>query len=376
VVVYQGILFSNQRFRLQSDNSKYSPLFPSKQGGGRLKAAVFYEKGQPLKVEDVETPKIEEDEVLVKVAACGLCRTDLHYLHGVPTFKKPPIILGHEISGTVEELGAKVENFQKGDNVLIPPVFSCGHCAWCRQGRGTICTNQIMVGNHRDGGFAEYVAVPADSIFHLPSNVPLKEACIISDAISTPYHAVVNRGMVRPGDTVAIFGCGGVGLSTVQMASVVGASVIAVDIFDEKLEMAKKVGAYETINAKTEEDVAKKIRKTTGGGVDVAMEVIGNPTTIQQAYNSVRWGGTVVVVGYTHKDVTLNAGRMMFREIEIKGSLGCGLQDFPKIIELVSTGKLKVEPLVTHQYPLDEINKGFEVLEKGEATLIRSIAIP
>jgi len=341
-----------------------------------LKAAVFYEKGQPLKLEDVEDPKIEEDEVLVKVAACGLCRTDIHYLHGVPTFKKPPIILGHEISGTIDKIGAKVENFKEGDTVLIPPVFSCGHCAWCREGRGTICTSQIMVGNHRDGGFAEYVSVPANSIFHLPANVPLKEACIISDAISTPYHAVVNRGKVKPGESVAIFGCGGVGLSTVQMAAVVGAGVIAIDIFDEKLQMARDLGASETINAKTEEDVAKKVRKLTGGGVDVAIEVIGNPTTIQQAYNAVKWGGTVVVVGYTHKDVTINAGRMMFREIEIKGSLGCGLQDFPKIIELVSTGKLKVEPLVTHQYPLDQINEGFEVLERGEATLIRSIAIP
>ena len=341
-----------------------------------MKAAVFYEKGQPLKIEDVEVPKIEEDEVLVKVAACGLCRTDLHYLHGVPTFKKPPIILGHEISGTVDEVGAKVENFKKGDTVLIPPVFSCGHCQWCRQGRGTICTSQVMVGNHRDGGFAEFVSVPADSIFHLPSGVPLKEGSIISDAISTPYHAVVNRGKIKAGDTVAVFGCGGVGLSTVQMAGVVGASVIAIDIFDEKLEMAKNLGASETINAKGEEDVAKKIRKMSGGGVDVAMEVIGNPNTIQQAYNAVKWGGTVIVVGYTHKDVTLNAGRMMFREIEIKGSLGCGLQDFPKIIELVRTGKLKVEPLVTDEYPLDKINEGFEILDKGQATLVRSIAIP
>ncbi len=357
-------------------NSKYPPLFSPDEGGGRLKAAVFHEKGQPLKIEDVEVPKIEDDEVLVNVEACGLCRTDLHYLHGVPTFKKPPIILGHEISGTIDETGANVEHFKKGDNVLIPPVFSCGHCAWCRQGRGTICTDQIMVGNHRDGGFAEFVSVPANSIFHLPENVPLKRACIISDAISTPYHAVVNRGKVKAGESVAIFGCGGVGLSAVQMASIVGASVIAIDIFDEKLEIAKRLGATETINAKEEEDVAKKVRKLTGGGVDVAMEVIGNPTTIQQAYNAVKWGGTVVVVGYTHKDVTLNAGRMMFREIEVKGSLGCGLQDFPKIIELVSSGKLEIEPLVTHRYPLDKINEGFEVLEKGEATLIRSIAVP
>jgi len=341
-----------------------------------MKAAVFYEKGQPLKIEDVETPEAGPEELLIKVAACGLCRTDLHYLHGVPTFKKPPIILGHEISGTVEEIGERAERFSKDDRVLIPPVFSCGHCESCRSGRGTMCTNQIMVGNHRDGGFAEYITVPAHFVFKLPKNIPLKEGSIISDAISTPYHAVVNRAEVKPGNSVAIFGVGGVGLATVQMAAQAGGSVIAIDIFDEKLEMAMKLGAVHTINAKREEDVAKKVRKLTNGGAHIAMEVIGNPVTIQQAFHSVRWGGRVVVVGYTHKDVTLNAGRIMFREIDIRGSLGCGLQDFPKVIEMVRSGLIKVEPMVTHRYDLDDINEGFDLLEKGDPSLIRAIAIP
>lgn len=344
--------------------------------GEDLKGAVFYEKGKPLVIEDVSMPEYGKEDVLVKVAACGLCRTDLHYLHGTPTFKKPPIILGHEISGLVEEVGEHVKDFKEGDRILIPPVFSCGNCFFCRIGRGTMCTNQIMVGNHRDGGFAEYISVPANQIFQLPESIPLHEGAIISDALSTPYHAVVNRAKVRPGDSVAIFGVGGVGLGTVQIASAVGGNVTAVDIADEKLEMAKRFGAVETINGKEEEDVAKKIRKITGGGADIAIEVIGYPPTIQQAYNSVRWGGTVVVVGYTHEDIAINAGRLMFREIEIKGSLGCGLQDFPRLIRMIEHGKIKVKEMVTHKFSLEDINEGYKMLERGEPSMIRGIAIP
>ncbi|MCK5547538.1 MAG: zinc-binding dehydrogenase, partial [Thermoplasmata archaeon] len=285
-----------------------------------MKAAVFYEKGAPLKIEDVDKPSFGNDEVLVKIAACGLCRTDLHYLHGTPTFKKPPIILGHEISGTIEEAGSDIKNFKAGDKVLLPPVLSCGHCDACRDGRGTICSNQIMLGNHRDGGFTEYISVPANMIFPFPENVPLTDGCIISDAISTPYHAVVDRGKIMPGDTVAVFGCGGLGLASVQMASAVGATVVAVDVFDEKLETAKKFGASQTLNAKSVENVPKTIRKMTGGGADVSMEVIGSPKTIAQAFDSVRAGGKVIVVGYTHENATVNAGRLMFREIELIGS--------------------------------------------------------
>jgi len=340
-----------------------------------MKAAVYHGKEIGLKVEDVPVPAYSEKEVLVKVAACGLCRTDLHYLHGLPTAKKPPIILGHEISGIIEETGAKVTKFKKGDKILIPPVFACGQCIYCRTGRGTICSSQTMVGNHRDGGFAEFISVPASDIFSLPEEIPLQEAAVISDAISTPYHAVVNRGRVKPGDNVVIFGCGGVGLSTVQMATLAGANVIAVDIFDEKLEQAKKFGAVAVVNASKEEDVSKKLKKMTGGGVDIAFEVIGNPKTIQQAFGSVKWGGRLVVVGYTEKDITINAGKIMFCEIEVLGSLGCGLQDYPKIIELVRHGKIKVKEIVTHKFNIDDIAKGFEMLERGDGSMIRAVVV-
>ncbi len=341
-----------------------------------MKAAVFHEPKQPLQIEEVETPKIESHEILVKIAACGVCNTDMHYIdHGVQTFKKPPMILGHEPSGIVEEAGAGVKNFKVGDRVLIPPVFSCGYCANCRLGRENICFNMVMLGNHIDGAFAEYTKVPAKDCQHLPEELPLEESSIIADAISTPYHAVKNRAQVRPGDSVVVFGCGGVGINVVQVASAAGASVIAVDRVDYKLDMAKKLGAQHTINASDKEDKAllKEIRTLTGGGADIAIEAIGNPKTIELASAAVKAGGLHCQIGYTRHSVPMNAGRLMFREIEIKGSLGCRPVDYPNIIEMVKTGKIQLEPVVTHKFKLEDIDKAFDLMRKGES--LRSIIV-
>jgi len=341
-----------------------------------MKAAVFYGPNQPLKIEEVKIPKIEQNEILVKIAACGVCNTDLHYIdHGVPTFKKPPMILGHEPSGIVEETGAEVKNFKVGDRVLIPPVFSCGYCDNCRLGRENICFNMLMLGNHIDGAFAEYTKVPAKDCQHLPEDLPLEESSIIADAISTPYHAVKNRAQVRPGDSVVVFGCGGVGINVVQMAAAAGGSVIAIDIKDKKLDIAKKLGALHTINASDKEGKAliKEIRTLTGGGADIAIEAIGNPKTIELASSAVKAGGCHCQVGYTHHNVAINAGRLMFREIEIKGSLGCRPVDYPKIIEMVRTGKIQLKPVVTHKFKLEEIDQAFDLMRKGES--LRSIVV-
>ncbi len=341
-----------------------------------MKAAVFHEPNKPLKIEDVPLPKTGAEEIKVKIAACGVCNTDLHYIdHGVPTFKKPPIILGHEASGVVEEVGYKVKTFKVGDHVLIPPVFSCGFCENCRLGRENICLNMIMLGNHVDGAFAEYICVPAKDCQHLPKELPLQESSIIADAISTPYHAVKNRAQVKPGDTVVVFGCGGVGINVVQMAAACGASVTAIDISDYKLEMAKKLGALHTINPSKKEDksVLKEIRALTGGGADIAIEAIGNPKTIEMASAAVKPGGRHVQVGFSAQDAVLNAGRLMFREIEIMGSLGCRPVDYAKIIEMVKNKKIQVEPVVTHKFKLQDINQAFDLMRKGEA--LRSIVV-
>lgn len=339
-----------------------------------MKAAVFKGPKQPLAIEEVERPTPKAGEVLVKVAACGVCHTDLHYIdHGVPTFKKPPLILGHEPSGTVAELGPGVSNFELGARVLLPAVLSCGACKFCRTGRENICEQMVMFGNNIDGAYAEYVIAPAKDIFPLPDSLPLAESAIIADAISTPFHAVINRGEVQPGMSVVVYGCGGVGSSVVQIAAGVGATVIAVDISDAKLERAKSLGAQYTFNPQREEKLGKQIKKLTGGGADVAIEAIGNPQTIQAAFGVLRKGGRLVVVGYTAENITLSAAKIMYFEMEVVGSLGCRPVDYPRIIEMARLGKIRVADLVTHRFPLDKIEQAFDLLRKGDESVLRAI---
>ena len=340
-----------------------------------MKAVVFHGSDKGLKLEDIPVPQINDDQILVKVAACGVCHTDLHYIeHGVPTFKKPPIVLGHEASGIVEDAGANVTNVKKGQRVLIPAVLTCGHCQACRLGRENICGHMIMLGNHFDGAYAEYVAVPAKDVLDLPESIPLEEASIIADAISTPYHAVKNRARVQPGDTVVIFGCGGVGINAVQMASAAGGYVIAVDVNPRKLEWATEFGAAKTIDASKVERVSKAVKKMTGGGADIAMEVIGNPRTIEEAFECVRVGGRLCVVGYTHEAISIVAGKIMFKELEVVGSLGCRPVDYVPLIRMVEQGKIDVKRQVTHRFGLDELEKAFEAMKEGVS--LRSIVVP
>ncbi|MDP8205320.1 MAG: zinc-binding dehydrogenase [Candidatus Electryonea clarkiae] len=342
-----------------------------------MKAAVFLGPNKPLEVQEVPTPEPKEGEILVKVAACGICHTDMHYIdHGVPTFKKPPMILGHEPSGTVAAMGSGVTNWKEGDRVLLPAVLSCGVCHNCRIGKENICDDMVMFGNHVDGAYAEYVIAPAKDALMLPEELPLEESSIIADAISTPYHAVVNRGEVKAGYNVVVFGCGGVGINAVQVAAAAGASVIAVDVIPEKLEWAKKLGATAVINAKEVDRIDKVVKKLTGGGADVTFECIGNPKTIQQAFSCIRKGGRTVVVGYTAKTVELPAAKIMFFEQEIVGSLGCRPVDYPRIIEMARIGKISVKDLVTARFGLDEINKGFDLMREGDPNSLRSIAVP
>jgi D-arabinose 1-dehydrogenase-like Zn-dependent alcohol dehydrogenase len=330
-----------------------------------MKAAVFEKVKEPLKVDNnYPDPNIsgELGHAIVEIEACGVCHTDFGYLeHGVPTVKKPPLILGHEISGRIKEVSDDVKIFKEGDHVIIPAVLSCGYCVNCRTGRENICLNQIMLGNHIDGGFAEQIKVPIKDVVHLPTEMSLEESCIISDAVSTPYHAVKNRG------------CGGIGLNVVQNIKAAGGLPIAVDIVPKKLEIAKQIGAVETILAKDmdEREIVGAIRKITGGGADIAFEAIGHPATMKQAFNSLRTGGRLVAVGYSPKRWDgFDIGRVMFREMEIMGSLGCRPVDYPHIINLVKNGSLQLKPLITHKFPLSEINEAFDVMRRGEGIRI------
>ncbi|MCC6188258.1 MAG: zinc-binding dehydrogenase [Anaerolineales bacterium] len=340
-----------------------------------MKAAVFHGPHQPLRLEDWPTPRPGPGEILVRVAACGVCHTDLHYIdHGVPTFKKPPLILGHEPSGVVAAVGPESQRWREGDRVLLPAVYGCGRCRMCRTGRENICDQMVMFGNNVDGAYAEYILAPAKDALPLPPEVPLVEGAIIADAITTPYHAVVNRGRVRAGDQVVVFGCGGIGLNVVQVAAAVGASVIAVDVVARKLEWARQFGATATVDAASVERVDKEVRKLTGGGADIAFEAIGKPATQEQAMASLRTGGRFVVVGFSEEPLQLQAGRVMYRELEIIGSLGCRAVDYPRVLELARQGKIKVAELVTGRFALDDVNAAFDLLRRGEG--IRSVVTP
>lgn len=340
-----------------------------------MKAAVFYAVHEPLRLEEVPTPVPQAGEVLIRVAGCGVCHTDLHYIdHGTPTFKKPPMILGHEIAGVVAAVGERVTSLAEHDRVLLPAVLSCGQCTYCRIGRENICENGIMLGNHINGGYAEYIAVPAKDVFKLPADVPLVEGSVIADAITTPFHAVVRRGRVTAGDWVVVFGCGGVGLSLVQIAAAAGARVIAVDIRDTKLDLARRFGASATLNSTGQAKLDKEVRKISGGGVDVAFEAVGKAAAQETALNCLRTGGRLVLVGYSPDTMALNAGRVMFRELEVMGSLGCRPVDYPRAIELVRQGKIKLTEMVTHRFPLERIAEALDTLRGGEA--IRIVVTP
>ena len=333
-----------------------------------MRAAVFTGERE-LQLTEVEVPEIGDDDLLIKVTACGICHTDEGFIEGTPTFKKPPIILGHEASGRVSQVGKNVTNFKVDDPVLIPPVMTCGYCRFCINGRETLCSNQNFMGSHTDGAFAEYVKVPAKDIVKVPETLPLADVAIVSDAVATPYHAVFERAHVQPGDVVAVIGCGGVGINVVQMAVVAGAKVIALDLIDSKLELAKQFGAHLTINPR-KEDVKKRIRAYTSH-VDISFEVIGNPKTQELAFSLLSPGGKMVAVGYSPKPWDgFNSGKVMFREMEIIGSLGCPPKSFPKIIHLLETKKIKLDNLITHRYKLEQINEAFEQLRKGEGVRI------
>jgi alcohol dehydrogenase, propanol-preferring len=339
-----------------------------------MRAAVFHGPNRPLEVEEVRTPEPGAGELLVRVAACGVCHTDLHYVdHGTPTFKPPPLVLGHEVAGVVAATGAGVERFATGDRVLLPAVLPCGACALCREGRENVCERSVMLGNNVDGGYAEYLAIEARHAFHLPPEIPLVEGAIIADALTTPYHAVVNRGRVRPGDRVVVIGCGGIGLGVVQTAAALGARVVGVDPSPAKRAWALRLGASEAVDpavGRTE----RTLREATGGGADVAFECVGTPGCQETALGALRTGGRLVLVGYAPAAMSLNGGRVMFRELEVVGSLGCRPVDYPRVIELARQGRIRVAEMVTHRFPLEDINLAFDTLRAGEA--VRAVVVP
>jgi alcohol dehydrogenase, propanol-preferring len=340
-----------------------------------MRAALFHGSGRPLALGEVPRPALGPGDALVKVAACGFCHTDLHYLdHAVPTAKPPPLVLGHEISGVVEELGPGSAERSVGDRVLVPAVLPCWTCEFCRSGRANICPGLRMLGNHIDGGFAEYVRVPARDLVPLPGDLDLARSAVIADALTTPYHAVVHRARVRSGEWVVVVGCGGVGVNVVQFAHAAGANVIAVDLRPEKLEAARRLGACEAVNPSEVPDVGREVRQRTGGGANVALEVVGTPATVTLALSTLRRGGRLCVVGYSDSVVPLPLNRLMFFEYEVTGSLGCRPVDYPRVIEMVRKGTVRLDEVVTATLPLERIGEAADALRNGRG--LRTLVVP
>jgi S-(hydroxymethyl)glutathione dehydrogenase/alcohol dehydrogenase len=355
----------------------------------QVKAAVLYELGGRLEVEDVELADPKEGEVLVKVAASGVCHSDISVIDGVIPFPLPAV-LGHEGAGVVESVGPGVDQIQPGDHVIFSFIPACGQCFYCLRGKSNLCEPALRLGGNLYDGtsrltngkgasinhfsssscFAEYTVVPQQGAIKIDPDVPLDVVALIGCCVTTGVGAVFNTAKVEPGSSVAVFGCGGVGLSIVQGAAISGANpVIALDLWEERLDLAKELGATHTINASTE-DGTRQIRELTDGkGVDYAFEAIGNPDTFSQAYRSIHWGGTCVCVGVPAADARLTFdSRLIMQERTIKGSLYGSSNprvDFPNLVALYSAGKLKLDPMITGRFPLERINVAFEDLRKG-----------
>jgi 2-desacetyl-2-hydroxyethyl bacteriochlorophyllide A dehydrogenase len=341
-----------------------------------LKAARFYDVRKPLKVEDVEIPKIDHNEALIRIRACGICHTDLHFIdEGILKPGKTPLTMGHEAAGDVVEVGKDVKNIKVGDRVLIHFYFSCGECYYCQLGRESLCIspNFRHFGFTVDGGFAEYAKAPARNLIKLPDEAPY-EAGILADAGSSSYHAVKEIGKVKLGENIVIMGTGGLGLCALQFAKLSGARVIAVDIVEEKLKVAEELGADVTINAKGK-DVAEEVKRLTNGdGVDIVFEFVGRSQTMESAITSLRRGGRLVFVGYSEDLFKINTLKLVWNELQVLGSRASSRRETVEVIKLLQEGKFKLKPLITHTVPLSEINYGLDLLRRDVA--IRVVVKP
>ncbi len=342
----------------------------------KMKAARFYKVGEPLKVEAIPIPELSSGEVLVNVKACGICGSDIHIVYeGVTPTAYSPITLGHEPAGVIIEVGSEVGGWKVGDRVTVNPFLTCGKCINCISGSSQICLSRRVIGIHAEGGLAEFLRVPSKNLVHLPESIPFDQGGIAVDAVATPFHAVTKRGGLKPGEKVAILGCGGLGIHGVQVAKICGASmVIAVDAIDSALERAKKVGADEVINPRREKPV-EKIKEMCGGvGVDLALEFIGLKETIEQAVRCVRVGGRTVVVGLGPDAISLPPPAAFVRsELSFLGSYGSSISEIQSVIDLVASGKLNLSESITERFSLEEANTALDHLHQKIGNPIRIV---
>ena len=340
-----------------------------------MRAVRFYKAGEPLKVEDVPIPTINRDEVLVKVKAAGICHTDLHFLDGtlIPWKGTLPMTLGHEIAGEVSEIGEAVSGFKTGDRVAVYNGISCGECKYCQMGRENLCVELDQIGFTLDGGYAEYVKTKANTLVLLPGNVSYESGAILTCGAGSTYHALMDIGKLKSGEYVVINGFGGLGATALQVARSAGANVVAVDVSDEKLREAQKLGALGTINA-LKENVGERVKEITNGvGADLVLELVGIEKTMQNALDGLGKTGRLVIVGYTKDQFKALPLLMVINEWAIYGSVAYTLKDLKNVVELAEKGR--ISPLITLKSPLEKVGDTLLQLKEGKI-LGRAIATP
>ncbi|PWA10384.1 alcohol dehydrogenase [Pueribacillus theae] len=335
-----------------------------------MKAAVMEQIKKPLVVRQVEDPTIDENGAIIRVMANGICRSDWHAWMGDLTWVgikvEMPWVMGHEFTGVVEEVGKNIKNFKKGDRVIVPFTQGDGTCEQCLSGHQNICDNIQMPGFSYWGGFGEYTAVPnADlNLVKLPDAVGFEEGASIGCRFMTSFHAITEQAKVKPGEWVAVYGAGGIGLAAMHIASAAGANVIAIDIAQDKLDFAKSVGADVTINSK-ETNPWKEVRQITKGGAHVSIDALGISETILNSVNSLRKRGRHIQIGMTSSAekgmVSVPTDLITAKELHFIGSFGMQAPNYPAMLQMISTGKLNPSKLVTDLVSIEEVSG---ILEK------------
>jgi propanol-preferring alcohol dehydrogenase len=330
-----------------------------------MKAIRLIQPGKKLEEQNIPEPTIGPQDVLIRVRAAGICHSDAHYRAGRSTVSPLPLTLGHEVAGVVEKTGDSVSHVKPGDRVCVHYMTTCGRCEYCQRGSEQFCTSGLMVGKYRDGGFAEYLAVPGRSVFHLPEEIPFEHGAVMMCSSSTSFHAL-RKARLKPGETVAVFGVGGLGISAVQLALASGAlKVFAVDIKPNKLELAAHYGAI-PVDARINDPVAEIRSLNNGRGVDVALELIGLQNTMHQAFLSLGVFGRAVIAGISNRPLVVDTyNELINREAEIIGASDHLASELVELIEWTRLGKLDFSHTITRSIPLDAagINETLDRLE-------------
>ncbi len=356
----------------------------------KAKAVIARAHGAPVVVEDIWVDPPRQGEVMIKMEACGVCHSDLSTAKGIIPLP-PPVILGHEGAGRILAVGDGVKGLAIGDRVVSSFVSMCGHCRYCTTGRPQLCdqnartTHTLPDGTVRthdmnnqplnvfcgNGVMAEYATLHIDNVVKVEHELPMECCALISCGVMTGFGAVVNTAKLTAGSIAIVFGAGGVGLNAIQGCAIAGAAmIVAADRSDSKLELATLFGATHTVNAANEENIVKTLKKHTGGGADYAFECVGLGKVVEQAYGSLRKGGTAVAVGVAGgKDTTtLKTLTLSFEEKTLTGSYYGSArprEDFPRLMSLYQGGRLKLDELITHRYTIDEASQAFDDLANG-----------